>query len=86
MQCAFCTTMKGCCCNTNSFHEVHSLCYCRHEDLKSMLDSSKDGQKREAMKLIIGVSIIPYALLISEAYRNEERTIDLRGRGRKVPI
>ncbi|CAI7996336.1 AP-3 complex subunit beta-2 [Geodia barretti] len=29
--------------------------YKRHEDLKSMLDSSKDGQKREAMKLIIGM-------------------------------
>ena len=29
----------------------------RHEDLKAMLDSSKDGQKRDAMKLIIGVRV-----------------------------
>ena len=27
----------------------------RHEDLKQMLDSNKDGQKLDAMKLIIGV-------------------------------
>jgi len=29
--------------------------FVRHEDLKQMLDSNKDGQKLEAMKLIIGV-------------------------------
>lgn len=29
--------------------------YKRHEDLKTMLDSNKDGQKRDAMKLIIGM-------------------------------
>lgn len=29
--------------------------YHRHEDLKTMLDSSKDGQKLDAMKMIIGV-------------------------------
>ena len=29
--------------------------YCRHDDLKSMLDSSKDNLKLEAMKRIIGV-------------------------------
>ena len=28
----------------------------RHEDLKMMLDSNKEGQKREAMKIIMGVS------------------------------
>ena len=28
----------------------------RHEDLKQMLDSNKDGLKLEAMKRIIGVS------------------------------
>lgn len=27
----------------------------RHEDLKIMLDGSKDGQKLDAMKMIIGV-------------------------------
>ena len=32
--------------------------YRRHEDLKQMLDSSKDNLKLEAMKRIIGVSII----------------------------
>lgn len=29
--------------------------YFRHEDLKEMLDSNKDGLKLEAMKRIIGV-------------------------------
>lgn len=29
---------------------------CRHEDLKIMLDSNKDGQKLDAMKMIMGVS------------------------------
>jgi AP-3 complex subunit beta len=31
--------------------------YFRHEDLKEMLDSNKDGLKLEAMKRIIGVII-----------------------------
>jgi len=31
--------------------------YCRHDDLKSMLDSSKDNLKLEAMKRIIGVCL-----------------------------
>lgn len=30
--------------------------FCRHDDLKEMLDSNKDGLKLEAMKRIIGVS------------------------------
>ena len=30
----------------------------RHEDLKAMLDSNKDSQKRDAMKIIIGVRSI----------------------------
>lgn len=30
----------------------------RHEDLKQMLDSNKDSLKLEAMKRIIGVSLI----------------------------
>lgn len=29
----------------------------RHEDLKQMLDSNKDGLKLEAMKRIIGVGV-----------------------------
>ena len=37
---------------------VPTLVYCRHEDLKNMLDSSKDGQKLEAMKIIVGVRVI----------------------------
>ena len=32
------------------------FCFCRHEDLKLLLDSSKDGQKLEAMKVVVGVS------------------------------
>ena len=28
---------------------------CRHEDLKIMLDGNKDGQKLDAMKMIMGV-------------------------------
>jgi len=37
---------------------MYSICInCdRHEDLKQMLDSSKDNLKLEAMKRIIGVS------------------------------
>jgi len=38
---------------------VALLFYClcpRHEDLKMLLDSKKDGQKLDAMKIIIGVS------------------------------
>ena len=38
---------------------VAVLFYClspRHEDLKMLLDSNKDGQKLDAMKIIIGVS------------------------------
>ena len=31
--------------------------YRRHDDLKSMLDSSKDNLKLDAMKRIIGVSL-----------------------------
>lgn len=30
--------------------------FCRHEDLKTMLDGNKDNLKLEAMKRIIGVS------------------------------
>jgi len=35
----------------------------RHEDLKQMLDSSKDNLKLEAMKRIIGVSNIAFAFI-----------------------
>ena len=35
---------------------VNSCPICRHEDLKQMLDGNKEGQKLDAMKLIIGVS------------------------------
>lgn len=34
-----------------------SVVHFRHEDLKEMLDSNKDGLKLEAMKRIIGVNI-----------------------------
>ena len=33
------------------------MCF-RHEDLKIMLDSNKDNQKLDAMKRIIGVSLL----------------------------
>ena len=36
---------------------VNMMCF-RHEDLKIMLDSNKDNQKLDAMKRIIGVSLL----------------------------
>lgn len=43
----------------------HLFVVCRHEDLKNMLDSSKDSQKLDAMKLIVGVrTICPCVLYI----------------------
>lgn len=36
----------------NVFNEI---IFCRHEDLKQMLDTNKDGLKLEAMKRIIGM-------------------------------
>lgn len=39
---------------TNDYIISYDLC--RHEDLKTMLDSNKDNLKLEAMKRIIGVS------------------------------
>lgn len=36
---------------------LNFIFYSRHDDLKQMLDSSKDGLKLEAMKRIIGVSL-----------------------------
>lgn len=36
------------------FNNNHSITF-RHDDLKQMLDSNKDGLKLEAMKRIIGV-------------------------------
>ena len=35
----------------------------RHDDLKAMLDNNKDSSKLEAMKRIIGVSMLKYELL-----------------------
>lgn len=35
---------------------LYVACF-RHEDLKEMLDSNKDGLKLEAMKRIIGVTM-----------------------------
>jgi len=34
------------------------MCLTRHDDLKQMLDSAKDGPKLEAMKRIIGVRLL----------------------------
>lgn len=47
-----------CCQDGSIWFWVHlELCVdCRHDDLKSMLDSSKDNLKLDAMKRIIGVS------------------------------
>lgn len=39
--------------------------FSRHEDLKQMLDSNKDGLKLEAMKRIIGVSTFSTAFHLS---------------------
>jgi len=33
--------------------------FCRHDDLKEMLDSSDDRKKLEAMKRIVGVRVTP---------------------------
>ena len=39
------------------FFQIHYnlCCDCRHDDLKAMLDSSKDNLKLDAMKRIVGV-------------------------------
>ena len=41
-------------------HDCHVISCPRHEDLKLMLDGSKDGQKLDAMKLTIGVGYKSY--------------------------
>ena len=43
------------CWDGNSLIECLALLYTRHEDLKMMLDNSKDTPKLDAMKMIIGV-------------------------------
>ena len=35
---------------------------CRHDEIKNMLDSSKDNLKLEAMKILIGVSLFSQRL------------------------
>ena len=47
--------------------------YKRHDDLKQMLDSSKDSLKLEAMKRIIGVNMM--ILCICKQYSNQNVNI-----------
>lgn len=42
---------------------------CRHEDLKQMLDMNKDSVKLEAMKRIIGVSVVLFEINLTETAR-----------------
>lgn len=44
-------------CHVFRFFKIHYnlCCDCRHDDLKAMLDSSKDNLKLDAMKRIVGV-------------------------------
>ena len=39
------------------YHDGVHLDSNRHEDIKMQLESNKDGQKLEAMKILIGVSL-----------------------------
>lgn len=44
-------------CHVFQFFKIqyNLCCDCRHDDLKAMLDSSKDNLKLDAMKRIVGV-------------------------------
>ena len=37
---------------------IHTFCDDRHDDLREMLDNSKDGPKLDAMRRIIGVILL----------------------------
>lgn len=47
------------------FFSITVSLFCRHDDLKEMLDSNKDSLKLEAMKRIVAVSTHPWRIWLS---------------------